>query len=81
MQGFTGDKITECKLWLFCDADWAGETETDSKSTSGSALFLVGPNTYFPNAFSKKQTSITTSSTEREVVAANHHGIRAAGAP
>ena len=79
MQGFIGDKITDCKLWLFCDADWAGER--DSKSTSGCALFLVGPNTYYPlNAFSKKQTSITTSSTESEVVAANH-GIRAQGLP
>ena len=55
MQGFIGDKIGDCKLWLFRDADWAGEY--DSKSTSGCALYLVGPNTYNPlNAFSKKQT-------------------------
>ena len=25
MQGFIGDRIGDCKLWLFCDADWAGE--------------------------------------------------------
>ena len=79
MQGFIGDKIGDCKLWLFCDADWAGEH--DSKSTSGCALFLVGPNTYYPlNAFSKKQTSVTMSSTESEVVSANH-GVRAQGLP
>ena len=79
MQGFVGDRISECKLWLFCDADWAGEH--DSKSTSGCALLLVGPNTYYPlNAFSKKQTSITMSSTESEVVSANH-GVRAQGLP
>ena len=79
MQGFIGDRVNECQLWLFCDADWAGEF--DSKSTSGCALYLVGPNTYYPlNAFSKKQTSITTSSTESEVVSANH-GIRAQGLP
>ena len=79
MQGVIGDKIGDCKLWLFCDADWAGER--DSKSTSGCALFLVGPNTYYPlNAFSKKQTSITMSSTESEVVSANH-GVRAQGLP
>ena len=79
MRGFIGDRISECKLWMFCDADHAGSH--DSKSTSGCALYLVGPNTYFPlNAFSKKQTSITTSSTESEVVAANH-GIRAQGLP
>ena len=35
MQGFIGDTIAECQLWLFCDADWAGEH--DSKSTSGCA--------------------------------------------
>ena len=60
MQGFIGDKIGDCKLWLFCDADWAGEY--DFKSTSGCALYLVGPNTYYLlNAFNKKQTSITMS--------------------
>ena len=79
MQGFIGDKIGDCKLRLFCDADWAGEH--DSKSTSGCALFLVGPNTYYPlNAFSKKQTSITMSSTESGVISANH-GVRAQGLP
>ena len=71
--------IAECQLWLFCDADWAGEH--DSKSTSGCALYLVGPNTYYPlNAFSKKQTSIMMSSTESEVISANH-GVRAQGLP
>ena len=79
MQGFIGDRINECKLWLFCDADWSGEH--DRKSTSGCALYLVGPNTYYPlNAFSKKQTSITMSSTESEVISANH-GVRAQGLP
>ena len=79
MQGFIGDTIAECQLWLFCDADWAGEH--DSKSTSGCALYPVGPNTYYPlNAFSKKQTSITMSSTESEVISANH-GVRAQGLP
>ena len=69
MQGFIGDTIAECQLWLFCDADWPGEH--DSKSTSGCALYLVGPNTYYAlNAFSKKQTSITMSSTESEVISA-----------
>jgi len=36
-------------------------------------MFLVGPNTYFPlNAFSKNQTVVANSSTEVEVVPANH---------
>jgi len=46
---------------LFADADHAGEF--DSKSASGCAMFLVGPNIYFPlNAFSEKQTVVANSS-------------------
>ena len=33
LQSFIGDKITECKLWCFADADHAGEF--DNRSTSG----------------------------------------------
>ena len=74
-----GDSFEDCQLWLFADADHAGEH--DSKSTSGCAMFLVGPNTYFPlNAFSKKQTVVAISSTEAEVVSANH-ALRAEGIP
>ena len=79
MSGFIGDSIMDCRLWLFSDSDFAGEYVW--KSTTGCAMFLVGPDTYYPlNAFSKKQTSITMSSTESEVVAANH-GLRAEGLP
>ena len=79
MSGFIGDDIKSCKLWLFADSDHAGEH--DNKSTSGSFLCLVGPNTYFPlSAFSKKQTSIALSSTEAEVVCANI-ALRSLGLP
>ena len=79
LEGFIGDAFDECQLWLFADADHAGEH--DSKSTTGSAIVLVGPNTYYPlNAFSKKQTVVAISSTEAEVVAANH-SMRAEGIP
>ena len=74
-----GDKFSECQLWLFADADFAGEY--DSKSTTGTFMALVGPNTYWPiNAFSKKQTATAMSSTEAEVIAANH-AVRAQGLP
>ena len=79
LQSFIGDKITECKLWCFADADHAGEY--DNRSTSGCILILVGPNTYFPlTAFSNKQTSVSMSSTEAEVVSANV-SLRAVGLP
>ena len=59
MQSFIGDRFRDCQLWLFADADFAGEPE--SKSTTGSYMVLVGPNTYFPiHAFSKKPTAITS---------------------
>ena len=78
-KAFIGDPINLCRLWLFADADHAGEY--DSRSTSGCLLVLVGPNTYFPlTAFSKKQTSVSMSSTEAEVVSANV-SLRAVGLP
>ena len=79
LRAFVGDKIQECRLWCFADADHAGEY--DNKSTTGCFLVLIGPNTYFPlTAFSKKQTSVSISSTEAEVVAANI-SLRAVGLP
>ena len=79
MRSFIGDRFRDCQLWLFADADFAGEH--DSKSTTGSYMVLVGPNTYFPiNAFSKKQIPITMSSKEAEVIAASH-AVRTQGLP
>ena len=70
LRAFIGDPIANCKLWCFADADHAGEY--DNRSTSGCFLVLMGPNSYFPlTAFSKKQASVSMSSTEAEVVAAN----------
>ena len=78
-RAFIGDRVDECRLWLFADADHAGEY--DNRSTSGCILVLVGPNTYFPlTAFSKKQTAVAMSSTESEVVSANV-SLRAVGLP
>ena len=73
MHCFIGDDVSDCRLWL------AGEY--DSRSTSGCVLVLVGPNTYYPlTAFSKKQTSVSLSSTESEVVSANV-SLRSVGLP
>ena len=52
LEGFVGDSFDECQLWLFADADFAGEH--DSKSTTGVTMILVGSNTYYPlNSYSK----------------------------
>ena len=71
--------MNECGLWRFAGADDAGEY--DNKSTTGCFLVLISPNTYFPpTAFSKKQASVSVSSTEAEVVAANI-SLHAVGLP
>jgi hypothetical protein len=71
LEGFVGqgqDETARLELKLFVDADFAGERE-DAKSTSGGWLVLVGPHTYFPLTWvSKKQTSVSRSTTEAEVI-------------
>ena len=67
LEGFIGDDFKDCQncqLWLFADADHAGEH--DSKSTTGSAIILVGPNTYYPlSAFPKKQSGCPSKKNSR----------------
>ena len=47
LETFIGDPIDKIALVLYCDADFAGDT-TDSTSTSGAVVALVGPNSYVP---------------------------------
>ena len=54
---------------LFADASFAGDL-TDAKSTTGGYLCFVGPRTFAPVSWiCKKQTSVSHSSSEAEVVA------------
>ena len=65
--GVIKDNPQDLHLALYADADYAGER--DAKSTSGGFLVLKGPNTHFPLAWlSKRQTSVSRSTTEAEVV-------------
>jgi hypothetical protein len=65
---------------LFCDASFAGDLK-DSKSTSGSLLCLVGPNTFCPISWlCKKQGAVSHSSTEAEIIALDM-GFRLEGIP
>ena len=68
---YVGDKFSDCSLALFADADYAGD-KTDSISTSGVFVAVIGPRTYVPiKAISKKQTCSSHSTCESEVVAMN----------
>ena len=80
MCNYVGDKPEDCNLVLFCDASYAGCLRS-SKSTSGCLLCLVGPRTFVVICwFCKKQTAISHSSTEAEVVAMDA-GVRIEGLP
>ena len=79
--GWCGDKDTNnIVLSLFCDSDFAGCTQT-ARSTTGVFLALVGPHSFLPlSAISKRQTAVSHSTPEAELVAADH-GVRVEGLP
>ena len=80
LRGYVGDDAAAWRLRLFADADFAGE-RPGYKSTSGSFLIMSGPSTYFPlSAKSAKQTSVSHSTPEAEIVSAAL-GIRTVGVP
>ena len=68
LTGYIHDSPDQLKLKLYVDADFAGDRE-HARSTSGSFLAVVGPNSFFPLQWaSRKQTSVSRSTTESEVV-------------
>ena len=72
LYGWIGDSPDLLELVLYCDADLAGD-RTDSKSTSGIFMCLLGPRSFMPlNAVSKKQTSVSKSTPEAEIVSMDH---------
>ena len=71
MTGHVGqnDQLGDMEIRLYADADLAGD-RTDSKSTSGVFLCLMGPKSFYPiSAISKKQTSVALSTPEAEITA------------
>ena len=65
---FMGNTAQQCRLGLFQDSDFAGDLEV-SKSTSGGALCIFGSRTFVPVSWMcKKQTSVSHSSTEPEII-------------
>ena len=70
--GTVGDPAESLRLRLYVDADFAGD-RLDAKSTSGGFLVLYGENTFFPLAWiCKKQTAVSRSTTEAEVISLAH---------
>ena len=63
-----GNTAKQCWLGLFQDSDFAGDLE-DSKSASGGTLCVLGSHTFVPmGGMCKKQTSVSHSSTESEII-------------
>ena len=70
--GTVGDAADTLWLRLYVDADFAGD-RLDAKSTSGGFLVLYGKNTFFPLTWiCKKQTAVSRSTTEAEVISLAH---------
>ena len=69
-----GDSFDKLALSLYSDAGFAGD-EGSSKSTTGICMALTGPNTSFPvKGVSMKQTCVSHSTPEAEIVSANAAG-------
>jgi hypothetical protein len=69
--GWIGDKWEDLELTIYSDADWAGD-KTSYFSTTGGFMCLTGRNTFFPlAAMSKKQSCVSHSTPEAEIVAAD----------
>ena len=70
----------QCRLGLFQDSDFAGDLE-DTKSTSGGTLCILGSHAFVPISWMcKKQTSVSHSSTESEIISLDA-GLRMDGIP
>ena len=75
-----GDEKDSLTLHLYTDADLASDPE-DSISTSGAYFAILGPKTHAPLGHrSKRQTAVSHSSTESEIVSAGH-GLKCMGLP
>jgi len=74
--GFFGDPVTDINVSLFTDADFAGDV-ISQRSTSGIHLALNGRYTYYPlHALSAKQTAVSYSTPEAELIAASRGHLK-----
>ena len=79
-EGYVGDAAEDLSILCCTGASFAGDVQT-SRSTSGCYICLVGKTAFMPlNAISKKQTVVSHSSTESEIVALDT-ALRVEGLP
>jgi hypothetical protein len=72
MMGWVGNPVSEWELVVYSDADFGGDLET-SRSTSGVFVCVRASHTFFPlSATSKRQSCVSHSTPEAEIVAADH---------
>ena len=77
---YVGNTAKQCRLGLFQDSQFAGDLE-ESKSTSGGTLCFLGCHTFVPISWMcKKQTSVSHSSTEADIISLDA-GMRLDGIP
>ncbi len=68
--GWVGESVATIGVHLYADADFAGCKRT-GRSTSGAFFCMGGDDTFFPlQAVSRKQTAVSHSTPEAEIVAA-----------
>ena len=78
--GWVGEGSASIDVHLYADADFAGCKRT-GRSTSGAFLCMGGDDTFLPlQAVSRKQTAVSHSTTESELVAADT-ALRVIGIP
>ena len=66
--GFICDCADDLELWMFVDADLAGEADS-TRSTNGAFLVLIGPSSWMPLSWLySKQTPTSHSTTKAESV-------------
>ena len=80
LQAWIGDPPSEWQFVVYSDADFAGDKST-SRSTTGVFACIRAKNTFFPlTAISKRQSCVSHSTPEAEIVAADH-AVRTTGLP
>ena len=75
-----GDAITDLRLHLYCDADFAG-CQTTNRCTSGVFMAIEGPHSFVPVGHGSKKQHVTSNSTTEAETCSGAFGLRQVGLP